>query len=77
MCQNPKCIYVHPNLPQKSQLKWTAALANTTNISNQPPADNDNGNITEAQKPSETTKPTQEPAGVNVTTNNTMVIQSS
>jgi len=75
MCQNLKCIYVHPNLPQKSQLKWTAALVNTTNISNQPPADNEN--ITKAQKPSQTTKPTQEPASVNVTTNNTMVIQSS
>lgn len=75
MCQNPKCIYVHPNLPQKSQLKWTAALANTTNISNQAPADT--GNETEAQKPNETNKTTQEPVAVNVTTNNSMVIQSS
>lgn len=31
MCKNPKCFYTHPNIPQVSQLKWTAALQNTTN----------------------------------------------
>lgn len=31
MCQNPNCIYLHPNLPQMSQMKWTPALANATN----------------------------------------------
>lgn len=24
MCKNPKCIYTHVNLPQKSQLKWVS-----------------------------------------------------
>lgn len=24
LCKNPKCVYIHPNLPQKSQLKWVA-----------------------------------------------------
>jgi len=36
MCKNPKCIYVHPNLPQKSQLKWTA-LSNATNLNDTQP----------------------------------------
>lgn len=40
LCKNPKCIYTHPNLPQKSQLKWTAnpsstiASSQTSNSSN-------------------------------------------
>jgi hypothetical protein len=24
LCKNPKCLYIHTNLPQKSQLKWVA-----------------------------------------------------
>jgi hypothetical protein len=41
MCKNPKCIYVHPNIPHTSQLKWTAALANSTNLTSTNQADSD------------------------------------
>ena len=30
MCKNPNCPYVHPNLPQKNQLKWTASNSTET-----------------------------------------------
>lgn len=35
MCQNPQCIYVHPNLPLQSQMKWTPA-SKTENSQNTP-----------------------------------------
>lgn len=71
MCQNPKCIYVHPNLPQKSQLKWTAALANTTNLET-PVQQPDSQTETDVKND---LKKVQEPTGVS--NNNSMIAQSS
>ena len=34
MCKNPNCCYIHPNLPQKYQLKWTATNTTETTMSN-------------------------------------------
>lgn len=72
MCQNPKCIYVHPNLPQKSQLKWTAALANTTNLGApaQQPVSQTETDV-ELQKVQEATSVS------NTNNNNSMIAQSS
>lgn len=69
VCQNPKCAYVHPNLPQKSQLKWTAALSNTTNLKQGTQSDlNTDNQSNGANKLQE--------SSVNVA-NNSMIIQSS
>jgi hypothetical protein len=36
MCKNPNCPYIHPNLPQKFQLKWTAANSSESKTTNSP-----------------------------------------
>ncbi len=72
MCQNPKCIYVHPNV--QSQMKWTAALANTTNL-NQTPASDQTEAKNQKENPIADVPKIQE-SGVAVA-NNSMISQSS